>query len=217
MARRPYRTQFFAGFVAGIRDQFSQSVSLLELGSGPGHLADRFSAFARSHDMSRWISRRRCTTWRANGSALGRTRSNLWNGIFAWPIGRRDLGSSIAWSRCKPRMKRATSGTCRIFCRAPVNAWRQAGCFSIATIIGRRERPKSATGCKRRGTAHRVVRCGLHARGEAFGHGRHGFDFCNKFKLLHYRGNKRLATGNRKEAKTATSDPVAQQDRASVS
>lgn len=38
MARRPYRTQFFAGFVAAICDQFSQSVSLLELGSGPGHL-----------------------------------------------------------------------------------------------------------------------------------------------------------------------------------
>jgi hypothetical protein len=50
MARRPYRTQFFGAFVAAICDQFSQSVSLLELGSGPGHLAEHI---LRHCDVSR--------------------------------------------------------------------------------------------------------------------------------------------------------------------
>ena len=53
MARRPYRTQFFAGFVAAIRDQFSQSLSLLELGSGPGHLAEQI---LRHCEVSRYVA-----------------------------------------------------------------------------------------------------------------------------------------------------------------
>jgi SAM-dependent methyltransferase len=53
MARRPYRTQFFAGFVAAIRDRFSQSISLLELGSGPGHLAEQI---LRHCQVSRYVA-----------------------------------------------------------------------------------------------------------------------------------------------------------------
>ncbi len=53
MARRPYRTQFFAFFVAAIRDRFSQSISLLELGSGPGHLAEQLLLHCR---VSRYVA-----------------------------------------------------------------------------------------------------------------------------------------------------------------
>ena len=53
MARRPYRAQFFAAFVAAICDQFSQSVSLLELGSGPGHLAEQILRYC---EVSRYVA-----------------------------------------------------------------------------------------------------------------------------------------------------------------
>jgi SAM-dependent methyltransferase len=38
--KRPWRPQFFAAFVAGLNGRFGREFSVLELGSGPGHLAE---------------------------------------------------------------------------------------------------------------------------------------------------------------------------------
>src|SRR5580692_2227677 len=38
---RPWRPQFFAAFVAALQGHFDREFSVLELGSGPGHLAEQ--------------------------------------------------------------------------------------------------------------------------------------------------------------------------------
>jgi SAM-dependent methyltransferase len=39
IARRPWRPEFFAAFASELKDSFAPPFSVLELGSGPGHLA----------------------------------------------------------------------------------------------------------------------------------------------------------------------------------
>ena len=39
--RRPYRADFFAAFVAALNAKGSRAIDILELGSGPGHLAEQ--------------------------------------------------------------------------------------------------------------------------------------------------------------------------------
>ncbi len=41
IAKRPWRLQFFAAFFAALNDRFDGAFSVLELGSGPGHLAEQ--------------------------------------------------------------------------------------------------------------------------------------------------------------------------------
>jgi SAM-dependent methyltransferase len=41
IAKRPWRPQFFAAFVAALNGRFDREFSVLELGSGPGHLAEQ--------------------------------------------------------------------------------------------------------------------------------------------------------------------------------
>jgi SAM-dependent methyltransferase len=40
VATKPWRPQFFAAFEAALHDDFSRPVKILEMGSGPGHLAE---------------------------------------------------------------------------------------------------------------------------------------------------------------------------------
>ena len=37
---RPYRSRFFAAFASALNEQFDKPIDILELGSGPGHLAE---------------------------------------------------------------------------------------------------------------------------------------------------------------------------------
>jgi SAM-dependent methyltransferase len=41
IARRPWRPKFFAAFAAALNERFDEPIEILELGSGPGHLAER--------------------------------------------------------------------------------------------------------------------------------------------------------------------------------
>jgi SAM-dependent methyltransferase len=40
VAKRPWRPQFFASFAQALQTRFSRPITVLELGSGPGHLAE---------------------------------------------------------------------------------------------------------------------------------------------------------------------------------
>jgi cyclopropane fatty-acyl-phospholipid synthase-like methyltransferase len=42
IAKRPWRPEFFAAFVTALNGRFDREFSVLELGSGPGHLAEQF-------------------------------------------------------------------------------------------------------------------------------------------------------------------------------
>ena len=208
MARRPYRTQFFAGFVAAIRDQFSQSVSLLELGSGPGHLAEQI---LRLCEVSRYVA----LDFSAAMHDLARERLGAWANKVEfverdfraadWPKGLGLLDCVVTMQAAhETRHKRhlpdflsrarqcLVPGGMLLYCD---HYW-EAGTTK-----------ESATGCKRGGTAHRVARCGLHARGEAFGCGRHGFVCCYKFKLTHYCGTNTLPAGSEREQKPVPATP----------
>ena len=53
IARRPYRAQFFAAFVDALNARCGKAISVLELGSGPGHLAEHI---LKSCDVAHYVA-----------------------------------------------------------------------------------------------------------------------------------------------------------------
>lgn len=58
--KRPFLPNFFAAFCAALSSR--RQIRILELGSGPGHLAREMLLAATSAPTSRSIGRRRCMT-----------------------------------------------------------------------------------------------------------------------------------------------------------
>ena len=65
---RPWRPEFFAAFVSALNGKFHRPFTILELGSGPGHLAERILSECAVANYARSIFRMRCISSLANGS-----------------------------------------------------------------------------------------------------------------------------------------------------
>jgi hypothetical protein len=85
--KRPWRPQFFAAFVATLNSRFDREFSVLELGSGPGHLAEQF---LRDCKVARYVAldfSQSMHHWPAQGLAHSWTRPSFCNGISVRLIG----------------------------------------------------------------------------------------------------------------------------------
>ena len=92
MSKRPWRTEYFAEFGAAIKAAPDPVGRVLELGSGPGFLAEHYSMRCRLSPMSRLIFRRPCISLPKHGLDHFQHAFSLSNAASESPPGHRASG-----------------------------------------------------------------------------------------------------------------------------